>query len=295
MSRPSALQAWWLAARPKTLAAGLVPVLVGTAVAHQSGGVVVLAALACAVGSILIQIGTNLANDYFDAKKGADTDDRLGPERAVQKGWISPRAMAVGTAITLTLAFGVGLYLIHLGGWPIAAIGVASLICAIAYTGGPFPLAYLGLGDVFVFIFFGLAAVVGTTWVQTHTAPPSAWIAGAATGLLATAILVVNNLRDRHTDAIANKRTLAVRWGAKAARIEHAVLISGAFLLVWLASGLGWAPLAWSGLSLLCLPLAIHEIRSVHKKDGADLNPHLGGAARLELFFGLALVVGSVL
>ena len=295
MSHPSALKAWWLAARPKTLAAGLVPVMVGTAVAHLSGGIQALPALACAAGSILIQIGTNLANDYFDAKKGADTEDRLGPERAVQQGWISPRAMATGTAITLTLAFLVGLYLIQIGGWPIAAIGITSLICAIAYTGGPLPLAYVGLGDVFVFIFFGLAAVVGTTWVQTLSAPPAAWIAGTCIGLLATAILVVNNLRDRHTAAIANKRTLAVRWGHSAARLEHAGLIVAAFIIVWVASALQWTPAAWAYLSLLCLPLAIQEIRCVHTKDGAALNPHLGGAARLETCFGLALIVGSVL
>ena len=148
---------------------------------------------------------------------------------------------------------------------------------------------------MFVFIFFGLAAVVGTTWVQTLTAPPAAWIAGSSIGLLATAILVVNNLRDRHTDAVANKRTLAVRWGPKAARREHAGLIITAFAIVWVASALQWAPAEWTYLSLFCLPLAVHEIRSVHTKDGADLNAHLGGAARLETCFGLALVVGSVL
>ena len=179
MSGPSALTAWALAARPKTLAAGVVPVLVGTAVAWREGSAHWGAAVAAAVCSILIQIATNLANDYFDAKKGADTADRLGPDRAVQQGWISPRAMLIGTGVTLILAFVLGLYLIVLGGPVIAAIGIVSLIAAVAYTGGPYPLAYVGLGDVFVFLFFGLAAVVGTTWVQTLSAPPAAWVGGA--------------------------------------------------------------------------------------------------------------------
>ena len=294
MSGPSALTAWALAARPKTLAAGVVPVLVGTAVAWREGSAHWGAAVAAAVCSILIQIATNLANDYFDAKKGADTADRLGPDRAVQQGWISPRAMLIGTGVTLILAFVLGLYLIVLGGPVIAAIGIVSLIAAVAYTGGPYPLAYVGLGDVFVFLFFGLAAVVGTTWVQTLSAPPAAWVGGAATGLLATAILVVNNLRDRATDAIAGKRTLAVRFGPGFARAEHAFMILSPFVVVGVAAVAGLVPMAWAGLSLLCLPLAIHEVRAVRAKDGRDLNPHLAGAARLEVCFGLALVVGSL-
>lgn len=292
MNRPSTAHAWWLAARPKTLAAGLVPVLVGTAVASISGGVLWSAAIACAVGSLLIQVATNLANDYFDHKKGADTSDRIGPARAVQQGWISPSAMATATGVTLLFALLVGLYLISVGGWPIAVIGILSLICAVAYTGGPMPLAYVGLGDVFVFLFFGLAAVCGTCFVQTQQVPAAAWVAGAAIGLLATAILVVNNLRDRETDAIAEKRTLAVRFGARAARLEHTLCIALPYTLIVLASVIGLAPTGWL-LALLSLPLAIHEIRSVYKKDGPDLNVHLAGAARLELVFGLLLCVGT--
>lgn len=295
MSDPNPLKAWALAARPKTLAAGVVPVLVGTAVAWMEGSVHWGAASAAAVCSILIQIATNLANDYFDAKKGADTADRLGPDRAVQQGWISPKAMLAGTALALGLAFLLGIYLIALGGPVIAVIGIVSLVAAVAYTGGPYPLAYLGLGDLFVFLFFGLAAVVGTTWVQALSAPPAAWIGGAATGLLATAILVVNNLRDRGTDAIAGKRTLAVRFGPTFARNEHAFTIVAPFVVVSGAAVAGLVPMAWAGFSLLCLPLAVHEIRSVRAKDGRALNPHLGGAARLEVCFGLALVAGSIL
>ena len=292
MNRPSRVQAWWLAARPKTLWAGLVPVFVGTAVAHGHGGIDPMPALAAATGSILIQIATNLANDYFDHKKGADTEDRLGPERAVQQGWISPAAMLGATVVVLLAALGVGLYLISVGGLPIAVIGIASLVCAIAYTGGPMPLAYVGLGDIFVFLFFGLAAVVGTTWVQTLSAPPAAWMGGAAMGLLATAILVVNNLRDRETDRAANKRTLAVRFGARAARLEHAAVIASAFVLTSASAIAGWIPL-WAGLlPWLTAPLAVSEIRSVHQKDGPALNPHLGGAARLELIFGILFSLG---
>ena len=162
-------------------------------------------------------------------------------------------------------------------------------------SGGPYPLAYVGLGDVFVFLFFGLAAVVGTTWVQTLSAPPQAWLAGSAIGLLATAILVVNNLRDRLTDAAASKRTLAVRWGARAARREHAVEICSAFLIVWCSGAAGLSPAGWSLMTVLCVPLAVIEIRAVYAKDGAALNPHLAGAARLELFFGLALAAGCLL
>ena len=199
--------------------------------------------------------------------------------------------MLAGTA-TLVLAFLLGLYLIALGGPVIAVIGVVSLVAAVAYTGGPYPLAYVGLGDLFVFL-FGLAAVVGTTWVQTLSAPPAAWIGGAATGMLATAILVVNNLRDRTTDAVAGKRTLVVRFGPRFARVEHAFMILMPFLVVGAASIAGLVPMAWAGFSLLCLPLAIHEIRAVTTKDGRDLNPHLAGAALRACLAGALLTRAS--
>jgi 1,4-dihydroxy-2-naphthoate octaprenyltransferase len=295
MNQPSLVQAWWLAARPKTLWAGLAPVLVGTAVAHAHGGIALLPASAAAVGSILIQIATNLANDYFDHKKGADNADRIGPARAVQQGWIAPQAMLTATIAVLGLALMVGTYLIAVGGAPIAAIGLASLVCAVAYTGGPLPLAYVGLGDVFVFGFFGLAAVVGTVWVQVLAAPPAAWLGGVCMGLLATAILVVNNLRDRVTDAAANKRTLAVRFGPRVARWEHSLAIAAPFAVVAGGAATGWIPTASAALTVLALPLAVREIRCVRMLDGPALNPHLGGAARLELVFGLLFSVGFFL
>ena len=294
MSGLSRTQMWLNAARPKTLAAGAAPVAAGTAIAAADGALQWAPACACMAGSILIQIGCNFANDYFDHKKGADTADRVGPARAVAEGWITPRTMALASGLSLLLAFVVGLYLIHVGGWPILAIGIASLICAVAYTGGPMPLAYVGLGDLFVLIFFGLAAVVGTYWVQHLSAPLHIWIAGASLGLLATAILVVNNLRDRHTDKLAAKRTLAVRFGATAARWEYTLLQAGAFgavgVLVLLESVSPWWMLSW-----LVIPLAIGENRAIWTKDGTDLNPHLGGAARVELLFGLLLSAGALI
>lgn len=287
------MAAWWLAMRPKTLAAGIVPVLVGTAIAGMHGGFRLIPALACVVGSLLIQIATNLANDYFDHKKGADNEHRIGPARAVQQGWIAPRTMAVATLFSLFLALLVGLYLINIGGWPIAAIGVFSLICAVAYTGGPMPLAYVGLGDLFVFLFFGLAAVAGTAFVQLLYVPKETWIAGACIGLLATAILVVNNLRDRETDKDANKRTLVVRFGPRVARTEHMLCLFVPYALVGVAVILETAPLGWL-LTFLSLPFAIKEVRAVQQKDGPALNVHLAGAAKIELIFGVLMCGGSV-
>ena len=294
MSSPSTLAAWVSAARPKTLAAGAAPVLVGTALAAADDHLRWGPALAALIGSLLIQVGCNFANDYFDHKKGADTEDRIGPDRAVAKGWISPKQMAWATGVSLTLAFLVGVYLIMVGGWPILAIGLASLLCAVAYTGGPLPLAYVGLGDVFVFVFFGLAAVTGTYWVQAATVPAHVWVAGACMGVLATAILVVNNLRDRHTDAAANKRTLAVRLGATAARWEYTLLHISAYASVAALVLLGVRGGGWM-LSWAALPLSVIEIRAIWRTDGPALNPHLGGAARVELAFGLLLSAGAMI
>jgi 1,4-dihydroxy-2-naphthoate octaprenyltransferase len=269
-------------------------VAVGTAIAAADDALAIVPAIACLAGSLLIQIGCNFANDYFDHRKGADTPDRVGPARAVASGWIQPHQMAIATAISLGLAFAVGLYLIDVGGWPILAIGISSLVCAVAYTGGPLPLAYVGLGDLFVLLFFGLAAVVGTYWVQAAAAPAHVWMAGTSVGLLATAILVVNNLRDRFTDAKASKRTLAVRLGATAARWEYTLLQIGAFGGVAVGALLGWVGPGWM-LAWLALPLAVWEAKGVWTKDGAALNPHLGGAARVELLFGLLLGAGAML
>lgn len=294
LDAPSGLALWWLALRPKTLLAGVVPVVVGTAIAWEAGFFSAGPATAALLGACLIQIATNLANDFFDHRSGADNADRIGPARATQQGWVSPRQMAVATGISLVLATAIGAYLIAVGGWPIAIIGVLSLALAIGYTGGPFPLAYHGLGDIFVLIFFGFVATAGTVWVQGLVWSGAAIWAGGAIGLLATAILVVNNLRDRMTDAAANKRTLAVRFGARACRWEHSLCIGGAFALVTAAPLCGIGGWGWC-LPWLALPLAVGEIRAIWAKDGAALNPHLGGAARLEMVFGLLLSIGIVL
>ena len=291
---PSAARAWALAIRPKTLPAGAVPVLVGTALAAAAGHFAAGPAAAALVVALLVQVGTNLANDYYDFKKGADNEDRLGPARATQQGWISPNQVLAATGLVLLLAFAIGMYLTWVAGWPALIIGLVSIFFAVAYTGGPFPLAYHGLGDLFVLIFFGFVATAGTFYVQAMSVNPAVFLAAAPVGLIATAILVVNNLRDRHTDAAANKRTLAVRFGERAARIEYTVLIAVAYLAPIVAVLTGWGGLGWL-LPLVSLPLAARNIRAIWTTDGAALNPYLGATAKLEMVFGILLSVGVLL
>ena len=281
-----------MASRPKTLPAALAPVLVGAALAYADGGFRWLPALAAAAGALLLQIGANFANDYFDFFKGADTHERLGPTRVTASGLIGHGELRWGMVAVFGLAGLVGLYLIHVGGWPILAIGVASILGALLYTGGPFPFGYHGLGDLFVFIFFGLVAVGGTYYVQTLTLTPLVLLAATPVGALITNILVVNNYRDIETDAKAGKRTLAVIMGRRGARMEYLLLLAVAYLVplaLWL--GLGWAP--WVMLPWLTLPLAVPLTRSVFTStDGPTLNVTLAGTARLSLFFGLLFALG---
>jgi len=291
---PSLVKSWALAIRPKTLAAGMVPVFVGTALAADAGAFAAGPALAALAVAFLVQVGTNLANDYYDFKKGADNEDRLGPARATQQGWISPNQVLAGTAVVLALAFVIGLYLTWVAGWPALAIGLVSIFFAVAYTGGPYPLAYHGLGDLFVLVFFGFVATAGTYYVQAMTVTPAVFLAAAPVGLIATAILVVNNLRDRHTDAAADKRTLAVRFGQRAARVEYTVLIAAAYLAPIVAVVTGWGGWGWL-LPLVSLPLAVKNVRAIWTTDGAPLNPYLGATAKLEMVFGLLLSVGVLL
>ncbi|MCU0699917.1 MAG: 1,4-dihydroxy-2-naphthoate polyprenyltransferase, partial [Myxococcaceae bacterium] len=222
---PSPLAAWALATRPKTLVAGFVPVAVGLAVAFKLGRLEWLPALGTLVGALLIQIGTNLFNDAYDFKRGADTTDRLGPPRATQQGWLSPEAVMRGAIGCFALAFVVGLYLVSVAGWPLLVVGVVSLLAGYAYTGGPFPLAYHGLGDVFVLVFFGLVAVGGTVFVQTQTVSVLALLAGVPVGALGVALLAVNNVRDAKTDVLANKRTLVVRLGVAFGKAEYVAMV----------------------------------------------------------------------
>jgi 1,4-dihydroxy-2-naphthoate polyprenyltransferase len=289
MSSP--LSAWVLASRPATLTAAFAPVAVGTAVAYREGSFQPFAALAAMLGAFAIQIGTNLANDVFDAKKGADTAERLGPTRAVAAGLLTARSVFIGMVLAFALATVAGLYLTWVGGWPVIAIGVFSIASGIAYTAGPYALAYVGLGDVFVMIFFGSVAVVGTTYVQTGGWSSLAGIVALPVGAIATAILVVNNLRDRTTDVKANKRTLVVRFGRSFGIAEYAILLGLAYSIpVGLASQLG----PWVLLPLATLPRAIRLYFKVKSLDGKELNPLLGSTAQLLLFYSVLLSLGLV-
>ena len=291
---PHPLVLWLQAARPKTLPAAAAPVLVGTAVAWREGGLHLPSALAALLGALCIQIGTNFANDLFDARKGADTAERMGPPRAVAQGWASPRQMAWATAIAFLAAAACGLYLVLRAGWPIVALGLASIAAGVGYTAGRYALAYVGLGDLFVFLFFGLAAVVGTAYVQRLAVPTSAWLAAVPVGLLSTAILVVNNLRDAPTDAAAGKRTLVVRLGTRFGRLEYAVLVLGAhaWTVLW---GLLDRRAPGVLLTIGSLPLAARAVRRVARLSGARLNPWLGRTAGVLLLHALLLSAGLLL
>ena len=285
---------WVMAARPKTLTAALVPVAVGTGLAFGLGVGRWLPALAALLGAVLIQIGTNFINDYYDFKKGADTHERLGPKRVTQSGLIAPGTVLAGAGVCFALATAVGLYLVMVGGWPIIAIGVASLLCGYAYTGGPFPLGYNGLGDLFVFIFFGLVAVTGTYYVQAGTVDPAAWWAAVPVGASGTMLIVVNNLRDVTTDVKAGKRTLAVRFGTGMGKAEYVLLLVVSFATPFAMFALKLAS-PWVFLSLVSLPLAVPPLKLVMKAEGAALNPALGGTARFQLVFGLLFALGLYL
>jgi 1,4-dihydroxy-2-naphthoate octaprenyltransferase len=288
----SARQAWVLAARPRTLPVSVGPVWVGTAVAYAEDGARWLPALAALAAALLLQIGSNLANDLFDFEKGADGEGRLGPPRASQMGLLSPAQMRVGMCAVFGAACVVGAYLVWIGGWPIAAVGLLSIVAAVAYTGGPWPLGYHGLGDLAVFVFFGIVAVVGTAYVQTGGLSASAFAASLPVGCLAAAILVVNNIRDIETDAAAGKQTLAVRLGRGGALWEYRLLVFGPFAALPLYAATGAASLAVL-TPVVLLPLAIRLERAVAtRSDGPALNDALAGTARLGFFFCLAFALG---
>lgn len=292
-ARPSRARAWVMAARPPTLPAAVVPVLVGTAaVAHLAFRP--LPFLAALLASVLIQVGTNFANDYFDFHKGADTAERLGPVRVTQSGLIAPGTVRNAMVLVFGLAALVGLYLVLVGGWPILLIGLLSIAAGVLYTGGPFPLAYNGLGDLFVFIFFGLVAVCGTAFLHVGGVPAVAWWAALPVALIVTAIIVVNNLRDIDTDRQARKHTLAVLLGRRATRAEYLALLAGAYLLLPAGVLLGYAG-AWALLPLLTLPLAVPLVRTVFSVQGRPLNRALAGTGRLHMIFGVLLALGLLL
>lgn len=287
----SGLALWWEAARPRTLPAALAPVAVGSGLAAHEGRLQPAAALLCLGFAGLVQVGTNYVNDYADHWRGADTAERVGPRRAVAAGLISPAAMRRAAVLTFVLAFATGLGLVAWGGPWLLVIGVASILSGAAYTSGPYPLAYHGLGDLFVFLFFGLVAVGGTVLVQTGVWGWPAFWAGVPVGLLAANILVVNNYRDVATDARAGKRTLVVRWGRRAARIQFALSAAVAFAVpvgFWLA-GYGASVL----LPVILAPAAfLHGRRLARTSDPMELIALLGAAGRLLAGFGLLFAAG---
>jgi 1,4-dihydroxy-2-naphthoate octaprenyltransferase len=283
--------AWWVATRPATLTASAAPVLVGVGAAWADGVFRAGPALAALLGAFLLQIGANFANDVFDFERGADKVDRLGPQRATQQGWISPAEMKRAMWLTFAAAALVGLYLVSVAGWPVLALGLASIAAAYLYTGGPRPYGYLGFGDLSVFVFFGLGAVAGTYYVQAVTLSWLAILASIPIGALATAILVVNNLRDIETDARAGKLTLAVRIGDGPTRVYYLVLLLLAYLVPTLLWGLHMAS-AWVLLPWVSLPLALRLAARMRHERGLSLNGCLVHTARLEVVFGLLFALG---
>jgi 1,4-dihydroxy-2-naphthoate octaprenyltransferase len=284
------MSAWIAAARLRTLPAAIVPVAVGTACAHAAGGVAWGPALAALAGALAIQIGTNFANDVYDAERGTDGPDRIGPARAVASGRITARAMKRATAAAFAIASAFGLYLVAVTGWPVAVIGLASIAAGIAYTGGPWPLGYHGLGDACVLVFFGFVAVCGTAYVQLGHVPALAAAAALPVGALATAILVVNNIRDRAGDARSGKRTLAVVLGRAGAIVEYVVLVASAYA-VPLALAATRAP--WCALPVATAPLAVMRVRELARAtSGPDYNACLAATAQLLLAHGVLLAVG---
>ncbi|CAB4877498.1 MAG: 1,4-dihydroxy-2-naphthoate polyprenyltransferase [Actinobacteria bacterium] len=294
-TRPSGLRIWLLAARPRTLPAAVAPVLVGTALAGQKDKFSILAFLATLTGALLIQIGTNLANDYSDARRGADTDDRLGPVRVTAGGLVPPKQVLAATYLTFGLAVAVGIYLVSISGWPLLIVGILSILAGVLYTGGPRPYGYVGLGEVFVFLFFGLVAVAGTYYVQAVSLSWPAIALAVPVGLLAAAILVVNNIRDIDTDRRASKKTLAVRLGRARTRKLFAAMVYSCFplaLVPWIAGDLGPGLL----LTWLAIPLAAAPTRAVlTRTDGPALNKTLGDTGKLQLAFCALLSLGILL
>jgi 1,4-dihydroxy-2-naphthoate polyprenyltransferase len=286
--------AWMLAIRPRTLPAAAAGVVMGGALAWQDGFLRIGALLACLFAALLLQIGCNFANDVFDFERGTDTPERLGPTRVTQAGLLTSAQVKSGMVVVFGLAAVFGMYLAWLGGLPIIIIGVAAIISAIAYTGGPFPLGYYGLGDIFVFIFFGLASVAGTYYVQAGFVSPVAWWMTIPPGMIITAILVVNNLRDLENDRKAGKHTLAVILGERATKIQYVFCIVTAYLVIPVAAWAGIVP--WvSLLAWLSLPIAYKATRVTLTQKGRPLNTALASTGQTALLFSLLFWAGLLL
>jgi 1,4-dihydroxy-2-naphthoate octaprenyltransferase len=287
-------QIWWFAIRPRTLPAAASGVVMGSALAWADGLFQIGPASAALCVALLLQIGSNVANDVFDFERGADTSERQGPLRVTQAGLLTPAQVKRGMWIIFGLAAICGLYLFTLRGWVVIAIGLAAILSAIAYTGGPFPLGYYGLGDVFVFIFFGIVAVTGTYYVQAGYVSVAAWWMSVPVGLIITAILVVNNLRDIENDRVAGKHTLAVRFGVRGTRIEYGLGMSGAYLILPILIMLNIVPLS-SLLAWLSIPIAWKTIRAVFTQEGRPLNAALAGTGQTAFAYSVLFWVGMLL
>ncbi|PTY02695.1 1,4-dihydroxy-2-naphthoate octaprenyltransferase [Opitutaceae bacterium EW11] len=292
--RPSYPSIWFHASRPRTLPAAIAPVVAASALAWHDGLFRGWAALTCLGFALLIQIGTNFANDYYDFVKGADTAKRVGPTRAVAAGWVAPGTMRTAMLIVFGAAFILGLTLLEFGGWPLLVVGVTSILCGIAYTGGPYPLGYNGLGDIFVFIFFGLVAVCATYFVQAGSVTANAVLIAIGVGALATNILVVNNDRDVDTDRVAGKRTLVVRFGRMYAWWQYVVCLILAFAVPVLLWSRGFR--LWVLLPLVLVPVGVtHARRLKTGRTPAELIALLGDTGKLLALYALLLGAGLLL
>ena len=292
--RPNFIQTWWLAIRPRTLPAAASGVAMGCALAWYDGSFQLLPALACVLIALLLQSGSNVANDVFDFERGADTAERLGPVRVTQAGFLTPTQVKRGMVVIFGLAAMLGLYLAALRGWTVIWLGAAAILSAVAYTGGPYPLGYHGLGDVFVFLFFGLAAVAGTYFVQVGFVSVIAWWMSVPIGLIVTAILVVNNLRDIDSDRKAGKHTLAVRLGERGAKIEYVLCMTIAYLIVPALVLMNLIPIGGM-LAWLSLPVAVRTLRTVFTQKGRPLNAALAGTGQTAFLFSLFFWVGLLI
>jgi 1,4-dihydroxy-2-naphthoate polyprenyltransferase len=294
-TKPSGVRIWLMAARVRTLPAAIAPVLVGTALAGYLHVFHPLRFVAALIGAMFIQIGTNLSNDYSDARRGADTEDRLGPVRVTAGGLVPPRQVLIATYLTFGVAVLAGVYLVVVAGWQLLLVGAASILAGVLYTGGPKPYGYEGLGEVFVFLFFGIVAVAGSFFVQVKHLDWEAFALAVPVGLIAAGLLVVNNVRDIETDRRAGKRTLAVRLGRARTRWLFAAMIYLAYLLApvtWVFGPLA----AWLFLPWLTLPLATRVVRIVRNRtDGLSLNQALAQTGLLQLLFCALLAAGLLL
>ncbi len=284
---------WYIATRPHTLPAAVAPVLVGAGLAVGDGVFSWGPFIAATVGALAIQVAANLANDLSDARRGADTPDRIGPPRAVASGMLSEGQVRRGIWASFAVAAAAGLYLTVVAGWVVIAVGLASIAATLTYTGGPAPYGYRGWGEVFVFVFFGVVATVMTRYVFDQTAPLAAWLLSIPMGFLVTAILVANNIRDIDTDRAAGKRTLAVILGRERTRVLFDVLVWGSFVSVAVFAALGLVP-RWSALALAAAPGAVPLTKTIRRETaGPPLIAVLKGVARLDLTVGVLIALGS--